>query len=747
MRRRNRFFSGILCAALLLPLTPAAQAQPQQAASETAPAENGAPVAVSENGITLTKTAVPTSAGAWDVTLSVTGGDAQRLTGTIDLVLLLDCSLSMAAPVKGGARAAKAAGAAKQANAAQPEHAAVLPLPLPALRPGAVQKTSLARRGVPVRSAAPQPSAAPADVARIAVAKAAAANFLTALQSADVPVRVGVVAYAGTAKTLLSPTSLTDAAGMAAVQNTVSNLWQIAYGADDLCYGGGGANLERGFAATAALLKESDAAAKYVVVLGSARPDTVGDDAKSCVVPQSDDAYRAETEVKKATKLAAQELQSAGAAQVFTVGVGTAALRGFASPGADYTASADSLDETLRALVPLLPQRVQAPVVTEVLGDSFAVGKDSAVCDLSVAREESGAQPCVTLSEDGRTLRWNLGAGLAQGKPATLRYTACLADVAYARAGEVQPLGSAVLSGNVVRADGALRTVTVPFPVPTVCYRTGTLRVYSSGLPAAIQGTAQSMGATLVTKTAFFAVEKPAAPDGWRLADVAVNGEICAPAAFAQTTGYRLPVRAGAQTVEYRYVPAPRSPAQWSYTVCYYRDGLLLPERTYTASVSAAAPVVDSVRERLTLPENCCENPTCALPRTLKTDGETIRVDYLTLPRADAQVYVKHLYYEKQTDGPLAGTCVTTPAQDQEKCAVRDLFSPAYGGKIYMPVQATLTAEPQTGGAQPVQAAPENIALGGSFACAEGVCYTLEIRYLPVSGTAAPQPASSAVSP
>ncbi|MEG2287588.1 MAG: hypothetical protein RSC00_06735, partial [Ruthenibacterium sp.] len=89
MRRRNRFFSGILCAALLLPLTPAAQAQPQQAASETAPAENGAPVAVSENGITLTKTAVPTSAGAWDVTLSVTGGDAQRLTGTIDLVLLL----------------------------------------------------------------------------------------------------------------------------------------------------------------------------------------------------------------------------------------------------------------------------------------------------------------------------------------------------------------------------------------------------------------------------------------------------------------------------------------------------------------------------------------------------------------------------------------------------------------------------------------------------------------------------------
>ncbi|MEG2931888.1 MAG: VWA domain-containing protein, partial [Ruthenibacterium sp.] len=217
-------------------------------------------------GMTLTKTAVPTGAGMWDVTLSVADTGAQTLSGPMDIVLLLDCSVSMASPVESKVKAAHAppptphaaqsTNIAQGISAAQRTSAKMLPmLSFAALRPDESKGTGPASTGVPRRAAVPaQAGATPtADVkqstTRIAAAKDAAAEFLAALKSMGVPARVGVVAYAGTAQILLAPTSLINAQDAAAVQNAVGNLWQVAYGAKDLCYGGGGTNLEQAFSA------------------------------------------------------------------------------------------------------------------------------------------------------------------------------------------------------------------------------------------------------------------------------------------------------------------------------------------------------------------------------------------------------------------------------------------------------------------------------------------------------------------
>lgn len=746
---RNRIaavLTGLMLTGVCAP-SAAAQASsvPQAASAPSAPM-----IALqAQDPVQITKTAAPAGAAAWEVTLTVKGSGAQTLTQSADIVLLLDCSAGMAAQLEHALKTDEMPAVVLPKAAAQnilaAAEAAVRAADqqkklLPAQRKGAllavanrtekgeVMQESRAHTGT-------EKQIAPTERAtRISEAKRAVQAFLTALTQEQIPARIGVIAYAGKAEVLLPLTPLQNMQSQDGAQadkpadivNAVENLWQVAYEPNDLCYGSGrGANLERALTAADAMLKESAAAAKYVVTVGGIQPCAIGENEQSSLVPDTDPAYAREMKVAFETRAAVQSLLENGVARVFTVGTGTSGLSAYASQGAAYTAKESDMAAPLCEIAALLKQGVQSPSVTDSAGEGFVIQQAGVQC--APQSVGVGAQPYVTVSPDGKSLYWYLGAWLPEQQTATLRYTLKVADSAYATAGKDLPLGSATLVYTAPKKSGALESLGVPAVPPTVHYVTGALRVYTSGLPAQLGGTSHNVGPTPVTGTAYFQVQKPAEHSGWRVDSVIVNGETHTPAQFAALTGYRLPVKEGVTVVEYRYVPAPVPAEQWSYNVQYYRDGLLLPDGTDTADVPAANPVVNSVPGRLSSLPDCVENPIRIWPYTLRQNGETLRVDYLTKAREGAQVYIRHTYNDAA--GTQTGTHTTAPAADAASYNVRELFAPGYGGNVYMPTLATLTCTSADG----TQAQSLNLALGETFSAEEGNAYLLEIKYVPMT--------------
>ena len=175
-----------------------------------------------------------------------------------------------------------------------------------------------------------------------------------------------------------------------------------------------------------------------------------------------------------------------------------------------------------------------------------------------------------------------------------MSYVVKLNDAQLDNAGVVTPLNTrAVFSWKALQANGTLADAEGVFPVPTVLYQKGVLRVTSTGLPAGTAGTAYNEGPFLVghsVKT--FTLTGPIeAPEDYCLQGVRINGgavEDCAAFLAAHPQG-TLPVTAGETTLEYVY--CKNKTVQYDANGGQFADGKTL--HSTTAKVGSAYPTTD----------------------------------------------------------------------------------------------------------------------------------------------------------
>ncbi|MDD3429805.1 MAG: VWA domain-containing protein, partial [Oscillospiraceae bacterium] len=344
---------------------------------------------------------------------------------------------------------------------------------------------------------------------KIAVAKQAARSLLETLANQKVDAKISITTFnwSGTVQQSLIP--LLNANGTVnennynKLLNTINNKWKL----DD--YTNIKDGLEKGQSTFG-----NNSIPHYIVLLSDGDPT---------VYFSGGYVYLYNVE-KKTKDYVDALLRSANApTKLYAVGFDVETMKDYASLGCSYTANANSIGGVLVSIANSISQTVQNPVVTDAIGNNFALkGDQSNITITPTTQSNSTVTPGVTVS--GKTIAWTVGGYLQKNETARMVYTVKLADSTLANADTVVPLNeSASIAYDYISRTGSAAK-TAAFPRPTALYEAGTLKVTSEGLPANTTGTTQTIGKTLVYDGQTFSVNMPKdAPKGYELKAIKVN--------------------------------------------------------------------------------------------------------------------------------------------------------------------------------------------------------------------------------
>ena len=596
MAHLKRLASCLLAVLLVITLIPGGVLTTAEAAANLEPE----PVVNREDNVTLSKTAVQTAIDEWEVTLRISGGGSTTVKPQIDIVLVTDYSDSMNDHVYGSGFCGSTSFRADE----EEKRICAVCGSEDIERKGSpfyryYQCNDCGSRNITTRrivngwwctdcwhyyEGEEKPDSCTQDVnemdmgSRLEIAQKAQAALIDSLVAKGINARVGVVQFGGLSKQKLALTPILNEDGeviqsnVTAIKNAI-NAGKMS-GLDDNYidhgyYDGtsGGTNIEAGLIqGNKTLYPSGDSGSgnqKFMILLSDGQPNVYTEDGSY----SSDDGGKAADEaVKCATTIKNSHTTNF---ELYTVGFTTnvECLEDIASSSDKYYyAVGADLGGIFSGILDSILWVINNGTVVDVMGDKV----DLITSEENISYSPTSLNPTGSLSNpvqpsvgvNGETIRWNTGSYVSGSAAMTYKVKLDPAVVTNADSTSIDvPLNnSAVLTYQ--NKDGKEQKLS--FPIPTAVVEIGTLKVTSTGLPAGVTGTTQTVGNTLVGTAEFpqtpYTVEAPVeAPDGYELKKVVVNGTEMSKSdfdkAYLKEGKYQLDVKKGEQTVEYVYGP------------------------------------------------------------------------------------------------------------------------------------------------------------------------------------------------
>ena len=596
MAHLKRLASCLLAVLLVITLIPGGVLTTAEAAANLEPE----PVVNREDNVTLSKTAVQTAIDEWEVTLRISGGSATTVKPQIDIVLVTDYSDSMNDHVYGsgfcGSTSFRADEKEKRICAVCGSEDIE--------RKGSpfyryYQCNDCGSRNITTRrivngwwctdcwhyyEGEEKPDSCTQDVnemdmgSRLEIAQKAQAALIDSLVAKGINARVGVVQFGGLSKQKLALTPILNEDGeviqsnVTAIKNAINAGKMSGLDDNDIDHGyydgtSGGTNIEAGLIqGNKTLYPSGDSGSgnqKFMILLSDGQPNVYKEDGS---YSSRDGGVAADEAVKCATTIKNRHTTNF---ELYTVGFTTnvECLDDIASSSDKYYyAVGADLGGIFSGILDSILWVINNGTVVDVMGDKV----DLITSEENISYSPTSLNPTGSLSNpvqpsvgvNGETIRWNTGSYVSGSAAMTYKVKLDPAVVTNADSTSIDvPLNnSAVLTYQ--NKDGKEQKLS--FPIPTAVVEIGTLKVTSTGLPAGVTGTTQTVGNTLVGTAEFpqtpYTVEAPVeAPDGYELKKVVVNGTEMSKSdfdkAYLKEGTYRLDVKKGEQTVEYVYGP------------------------------------------------------------------------------------------------------------------------------------------------------------------------------------------------
>ena len=596
MAHLKRLASCLLAVLLVITLIPGGVLTTAEAAANLEPE----PVVNREDNVTLSKTAVQTAIDEWEVTLRISGGGATTVKPQIDIVLVTDYSSSMDKHVYGsgicGSTSFRADEKEKRICAVCGSEDIE--------RKGSpfyryYQCNDCGSRNITTRrivngwwctdcwhyyEGEEKPDSCTQDVnemdmgSRLEIAQKAQAALIDSLVAKGINARVGVVQFGGLSKQKLALTPILNEDGeviqsnVTAIKNAINAGKMSGLDDNDIDHGyydgtSGGTNIEAGLIqGNKTLYPSGDSGSgnqKFMILLSDGQPNVYKEDGS---YSSRDGGDAADEAVKRATTIKNSHTTNF---ELYTVGFTTnvECLEDIASSSDKYYyAVGADLGGIFSGILDSILWVINNGTVVDVMGDKV----DLITSEENISYSPTSLNPTGSLSNpvqpsvgvNGETIRWNTGSYVSGSAAMTYKVKLDPAVVTNADSTSIDvPLNnSAVLTYQ--NKDGKEQKLS--FPIPTAVVEIGTLKVTSTGLPAGVTGTTQTVGNTLVGTAEFpqtpYTVEAPVeAPDGYELKKVVVNGTEMSKSdfdkAYLKEGTYRLDVKKGEQTVEYVYGP------------------------------------------------------------------------------------------------------------------------------------------------------------------------------------------------
>lgn len=596
MAHLKRLASCLLAVLLVITLIPGGVLTTAEAAANLEPE----PVVNREDNVTLSKTAVQTAIDEWEVTLRISGGGSTTVKPQIDIVLVTDYSSSMDKHVYGSGICGSTSFRADE----EEKRICAVCGSEDIERKGSpfyryYQCDDCGSRNITTRrivngwwctdcwhyyEGGEKPDSCTQDVnemdmgSRLEIAQKAQAALIDSLVAKGINARVGVVQFGGLSKQKLALTPILNEDGeviqsnVTAIKNAINAGKMSGLDDNDIDHGyydgtSGGTNIEAGLIqGNKTLYPSGDSGSgnqKFMILLSDGQPNVYKEDGSYSSWDGGDAADEA---VKRATTIKNSHTTNF---ELYTVGFTTnvECLEDIASSSDKYYyAVGADLGGIFSGILDSILWVINNGTVVDIMGDKV----DLITSEENISYSPTSLNPTGSLSNpvqpsvgvNGETIRWNTGSYVSGSAAMTYKVKLDPAVVTNADSTSIDvPLNnSAVLTYQ--NKDGKEQKLS--FPIPTAVVEIGTLKVTSTGLPAGVTGTTQTVGNTLVGTAEFpqtpYTVEAPVeAPDGYELKKVVVNGTEMSKSdfdkAYLKEGTYRLDVKKGEQTVEYVYGP------------------------------------------------------------------------------------------------------------------------------------------------------------------------------------------------
>ncbi len=596
MAHLKRLASCLLAVLLVITLIPGGVLTTAEAAANLEPE----PVVNREDNVTLSKTAVQTAIDEWEVTLRISGGGSTTVKPQIDIVLVTDYSSSMDYHVYGSGICGSTSFRADE----EEKRICAVCGSTDIERKGSpfyryYQCNDCGSRNITTRrivngwwctdcwhyyEGEEKPDSCTQDVnemdmgSRLEIAQKAQAALIDSLVAKGINARVGVVQFGGLSKQKLALTPILNEDGeviqsnVTAIKNAINAGKMSGLDDNDIDHGyydgtSGGTNIEAGLIqGNKTLYPSGDSGSgnqKFMILLSDGQPNVYKEDGS---YSSRDGGDAADEAVKRATTIKNShttnfELHTVG----FTTNVECLEDIASSSDKYYYAVGAD-LGGIFSGILDSILWVINNGTVVDIMGDKV----DLITSEENISYSPTSLNPTGSLSNpvqpsvgvNGETIRWNTGSYVSGSAAMTYKVKLDPAVVTNADSTSIDvPLNnSAVLTYQ--NKDGKEQKLS--FPIPTAVVEIGTLKVTSTGLPAGVTGTTQTVGNTLVGTAEFpqtpYTVEAPVeAPDGYELKKVVVNGTEMSKSdfdkAYLKEGTYQLDVKKGEQTVEYVYGP------------------------------------------------------------------------------------------------------------------------------------------------------------------------------------------------
>ena len=596
MAHLKRLASCLLAVLLVITLIPGGVLTTAEAAANLEPE----PVVNREDNVTLSKTAVQTAIDEWEVTLRISGGGSTTVKPQIDIVLVTDYSSSMDKHVYGSGICGSTSFRADE----EEKRICAVCGSEDIERKGNkgnryYQCDDCGSRSITTQrivngwwctdcwhyyEGEEKPDSCTQDVnnidmgSRLEIAQKAQAALIDSLVAKGINARVGVVQFGGLSKQKLALTPILNEDGeviqsnVTAIKNAINAGKMSGLDDNDIDHGyyeerSGGTNIEAGLIqGNKTLYPSGDSGSgnqKFMILLSDGQPNVYKEDGS---YSSRDGRDAADEAVKRATTIKNSHTTNF---ELYTVGFTTnvECLEDIASSSDKYYyAVGADLGGIFSGILDSILWVINNGTVVDVMGDKV----DLITSEENISYSPTSLNPTGSLSNpvqpsvgvNGETIRWNTGSYVSGSAAMTYKVKLDPAVVTNADSTSIDvPLNnSAVLTYQ--NKDGKEQKLS--FPIPTAVVEIGTLKVTSTGLPAGVTGTTQTVGNTLVGTAEFpqtpYTVEAPVeAPDGYELKKVVVNGTEMSKSdfdkAYLKEGTYRLDVKKGEQTVEYVYGP------------------------------------------------------------------------------------------------------------------------------------------------------------------------------------------------
>ncbi len=596
MAHLKRLASCLLAVLLVITLIPGGVLTTAEAAANLEPE----PVVNREDNVTLSKTAVQTAIDEWEVTLRISGGGSTTVKPQIDIVLVTDYSSSMDYHVYGSGICGSTSFRADE----EEKRICAVCGSTDIERKGSpfyryYQCNDCGSRNITTRrivngwwctdcwhyyEGEEKPDSCTQDVnemdmgSRLEIAQKAQAALIDSLVAKGINARVGVVQFGGLSKQKLALTPILNEDGeviqsnVTAIKNAINAGKMSGLDDNDIDHGyydgtSGGTNIEAGLIqGNKTLYPSGDSGSgnqKFMILLSDGQPNVYKEDGS---YSSRDGGDAADEAVKRATTIKNSHTTNF---ELYTVGFTTnvECLEDIASSSDKYYyAVGADLGGIFSGILDSILWVINNGTVVDVMGDKV----DLITSEENISYSPTSLNPTGSLSNpvqpsvgvNGETIRWNTGSYVSGSAAMTYKVKLDPAVVTNADSTSIDvPLNnSAVLTYQ--NKDGKEQKLS--FPIPTAVVEIGTLKVTSTGLPAGVTGTTQTVGNTLVGTAEFpqtpYTVEAPVeAPDGYELKKVVVNGTEMSKSdfdkAYLKEGTYQLDVKKGEQTVEYVYGP------------------------------------------------------------------------------------------------------------------------------------------------------------------------------------------------